>query len=56
MCLPPVFAIAGGLLSAAGSVLARNAQAAAYEAQAGDKMVLEVKKDANRRRHPRDLF
>ena len=34
MCLPPMIAVAGGLLSAAGSVMAGNAQAAAYEAQA----------------------
>ena len=34
MCLPPMLAIAGGLVSAAGSVIQGNAQARAYEAQA----------------------
>lgn len=34
MCLPPMLALAGGLVSAAGSVIQGNAQAKAYEAQA----------------------
>ena len=34
MCLPPMIAMAGGLIGAAGSVMAGNAQAQAYKAEA----------------------
>ena len=34
MCLPPMIAVAGGLIGAAGSVMQGNAQAKAYEAEA----------------------